>query len=77
MEYQRRVKTGVWLAIWYLPTIPVTKKIEHHFLDDTHWEWPEATASWKAFTGDGPRVSPGVFPSGGLRTNLDDPEQES
>lgn len=74
-EFRRRVRVGIWLANWYLPTLPVTKKIEQHFVDDTHWEWPRDTPSWQSFIGDGPRVSSGIFAGGHIRANPDNPEE--
>lgn len=73
-EFRRRVRMGMWLANWFVPTVPLTKKIEQHFVDDSHWNWPRDSASWDAFTGGGPRVSSGLFAGGRLRANPDNPE---
>jgi ABC-type transport system substrate-binding protein len=73
-EFRRRVKTGLWLANWFLPTIPINKTSQQHFIDDTHWQWPMETPSWKTFTDGGPRLSEGIFASGELRADPENPE---
>lgn len=70
-QFQRRVKTGMWLANWFLPTIPINKTMQQHFIDDTHWQWPEGSPQWKTFTSGGPRRSGGIFTSGTIRANPD------
>lgn len=73
-EFRGRVKTGLWVANWFLPTLPITKKREQHFIDSAHWLWPTDTNSWKTFTGGGPRFSWGIFASGNIWANPDNPE---
>lgn len=75
-EFRHRVKTGMWLANWFLPTIPITKTLEQHFIDDSHWLWPTDTASWKHFTDGDPRRPAGIFASGGVRANPDNPNDD-
>lgn len=74
-EYRRRVKTAMWLTNWFLPTIPINKTLEQHFIDDAHWQWPTDTTSWQAFNGNGQRSIDGIFASGTIRANPDNPEQ--
>lgn len=73
-EFRRRVRTGLWLANWFLPALPITKKREQHFLDTAHWLWPTDTSSWKTFIGGGPRFSWGIFASAGIRADPNNPE---
>lgn len=73
-EFRRRVKTGMWLANWFLPTIPINKTREQHFIDDAHWLWPTDTPSWKAFTGGGRQMLAGILGSGHIRANPENPE---
>lgn len=74
-EYRRRVKTGMWLANWFLPTIPINKTMTQHFVDEAHWRWPRDTHSWNAFTSGGPRSVKGILASGAIEANPDNPEQ--
>lgn len=74
-EFRRRVKTGMWLANWFLPILPITKKLEQHFIDEAHWLWPRNTPSWNHFTGDGFRSRGGFFATGTVRANPDNPEE--
>lgn len=74
-EFRRRVKTGMWLANWFLPILPITKKLEQHFIDEAHWLWPTDTPSWKHFTGEGFRTRGGLFASGTVHANPDNPEK--
>lgn len=76
-EYKRRVKTTMWLANWFLPTIPITKTLKQHFIDDAHWQWPTDTPSWQTFTSIGQRFIEGIFASGTIRANPDNPEDEA
>lgn len=76
-EFRRRVKTAMWLANWFLPTIPINKTLKQHFIDDTHWQWPTGTLAWQTFTGGGPTSSMDIFTSGTLRANPDNPEKEA
>lgn len=74
-EYRRRVKIGMWLANWYLPTIPINKRYIQHFIDTAHWLWPTDTESWRSFTdGGGSRVPTEVLGNLPLRANPDNPE---
>lgn len=74
-EFQRRVKTTMWLANWFLPTIPINKTMQQHFVDDAHWQWPTNTPIWKTFTNAGPQTREGIFASGTIRANPDNPER--
>lgn len=74
-EFQRRVKTAMWLANWLLPTIPINKTLVQHFIDDAHWQWPTDTPAWQTFSSNGPKSVGGIFASGTLRADLDNPEQ--
>lgn len=76
-EYKRRVKTTMWLANWLLPTIPINKTLEQHFIDDAHWQWPTDTPSWQTFSGVGQRSIEGIFASGTVRSTPDNPEKQS
>lgn len=69
-KFRRRVKIGMWLANWFLPTIPINKTMEQHFIDEENWKWPKETQSWQAFTSGGPRTSTGIFASGQIGANL-------
>lgn len=76
-EFRRRVKISLWLVNWLLPTIPINKQYEQHFIDEAHWQWPTDSARWQSFAnGD-------VWPSGDLlggitlRANPDNPEKEA
>lgn len=73
-EFRRRVKTAMWLANWFLPTIPINKTMQQHFIDDAHWNWPVETPQWETYTNAGPRIIEGVFGSGAIRANPDNPE---
>lgn len=73
-EFRRRVKRGMWLANWFLPIIPISKKLQQHFIDDAHWSWPRATPSWRHFTGEGFRSRGGFFASGTVMANPEPPE---
>jgi ABC-type transport system substrate-binding protein len=74
-EFRRRVKIGMWLANWYLPTIPINKRYIQWFIDEAHWLWPTDTTSWKRFTdGGGSRVPKEVLGNLPLRANPDNPE---
>lgn len=74
-EFRRRVKVAMWLVNWVLPIIPINKTLKQHFIDDTHWQWPTDTASWQTFTNGGSRAIEGIFASGTLRANPDNPEK--
>lgn len=74
-EFRRRVKITMWLANWLLPTIPINKTLEQHFIDETHWQWPTDTPSWQTFANGGSRTIGGIFASGTLRANPDNPEK--
>lgn len=74
-EFQRRVKIGMWLANWYLPTIPLNKRYLQHFIDQAHWVWPTDTTSWQSFTGGtGSRVPKEVLGDIQLQANPENPE---
>lgn len=74
-EFRQRIKTGLWLANWFLPTIPINKTMTQQFIDDTHWSWPTGTPSWTAFTAGDPRTATGILASGAIRTNPNTTEQ--
>lgn len=74
-EFRERVKTGLWLANWYLPTIPINRTLEQHFVDDANWAWPRQTRSWENFTAGGPRSMAGILASGTVRANPDNPSK--
>lgn len=76
-ELRRRVKTTLWLAKWLLAIIPINKTLEQHFIDDAHWQWPTDTPAWEAFTSSGPKSIDGIFASGTLQANPDNPEDET
>lgn len=71
-EFRRRIKVGMWLANWFLPTLPINKTMEQHFIDDTHWLWPTSSRSWEAFTSGGQRTMLGVLSTGAVRANPDE-----
>lgn len=48
--WQRNVKMSIWLANWLVPSIPINKTLEQHFIDDAHWLWPKEIPLWKNFT---------------------------
>lgn len=75
-EFRRRVKTGMWLANWFLPTLPINRTKEQHFIDEAHWQWPRDSLSWNAFTSIGPKSIHGIYASGKLRANPNNPEKE-
>lgn len=74
-EFRRRVKVGMWLANWFLPTFPLTKRYEQHFIDDAHWLWPTNTPSWKSFVKGDIRQPGEVLGSVAIRANPDNPEE--
>lgn len=74
-EFRRRVKTGLWLANWFLPTLPVSKRLEQHFIDAAHWRWPRDTSMWKTFESGGPRTVGDVLAHGSIDANPDNPER--
>lgn len=74
-EFHRRVKTGMWLANWFLPTIPINKTTEQHFIDDVHWSWPKETPEWRTYKSSGPVSIEGIFANGEVYANPDNPEQ--
>lgn len=76
-EFRRRVKIGMWLANWFLPTIPINGKLQQHFIDDAHWRWPKGSQSWENFASVGPRTMEGMLADGTVRANIDDPERET
>lgn len=73
--FRERVRLGLWLANWYLPTIPINKTLEQHFIDEAHWRWPTGSASWANFTAGGPRTMPGILASGTVRAARKDGSQ--
>lgn len=76
-EFRRRVKNAMWLANWFLPTIPINKTFEQHFIDDTHWVWPTDTPSWQTFTAGGQRLVESILAGGKIRANPNDPEERA
>lgn len=76
-EFQQRVTTGMWLANWYLPTIPITKRLEQFFVDEAHWLWPTETEWWESFTAGSPVMWGEVFSHGTISANPDNPEEEA
>lgn len=74
-EYRRRGKVGMWLANWYLPTIPINKRYVQHFIDGANWQWPTETIMWKNFT-EGTSPSPkALLGDLEIRANSDNPEE--
>lgn len=71
-EFRRRVKTGLWLANWFLPTIPINKTYKQHFIDRTNWVWPRSTQMWDAFVHGGLRWIETIFTNGNIQTSSDD-----
>lgn len=74
-EYKKRLKKELWLANWYLPTIPIAMEKEQHFIDSAHWRWPRETTDWKAYTAGDPKQRGGLFASGLIQANPDNPEK--
>lgn len=75
-EFRRRVKTGLWLTNWFLPTLPITKTYNQHFIDDAHWMWPRDSPRWTVFTDVGTGSIKAMIASGTIRANPDNPEDE-
>lgn len=73
-EYKERLKKELWLANWYLPTIPIAKELEQHFYDDAHWLWPRDTVDWNAYVEGKPKMRGGFFAQGLVQANPDNPE---
>lgn len=73
-EYVERLKTMMWVGNWYLPSIPIAKELEQHFIDDDHWLWPRDTKDWEAYTDGAPKQRGGLFSHGYIQANPDDPE---
>lgn len=76
-EFRRRIETGIWLANWFLPTIPLTRKREQFFIDDAHWKWPTDTAWWQSFENGSAALEGSLFGQGTIRANPDNPEGET
>lgn len=76
-EFRRRVKKGMWLANWYLPTIPLTKRLEQYFIDDANWSWPTDSTWWKSFIRGSAVLSGSLFSKGKIRAKTDIPETVS
>lgn len=74
-EFRRRVKTGLWLANWFLPTIPIYRTREQHFVDSEHWDWPRKSKGWQTVTAGGPRTAGDLLTHGSVRANPDSPER--
>lgn len=72
-EFRDRVKTAMWLANWHLPTLPINKTLQQHFIDEAHWEWPVDSPQWETFSNAGPKLVEGIFASGAVRANSDNP----
>lgn len=75
-ELRRRGIIGMWLANWFLPTIPINKQYTQHFIDDAHWLWPTDTTSWRSFINgdDRFRRPKALLGNMTLRANPDNPE---
>lgn len=73
--YQRRVKISMWLANWYLPTIPLNKLHSQQFIDAANWDWPTDSASWKSFVNGDVRPMTEVLRHWDLRANPDNPKK--
>lgn len=73
-EFIRRVKIGMWLANWYLPTLPINKRYIQHFIDAGHWVWPTDSTSWKSFVDGDYRTPKGFLGDLQLQANPDNPE---
>lgn len=78
-ELRRRGKIGMWLANWFLPTIPINKRYIQHFIDDAHWLWPTGTTSWRSFINgdDRFRRSQALLGTMELQANPANPEEGS
>lgn len=63
-EFDRRVRVGLWLANWYLPTIPINRTLQQHFIDDANWRWPTDSRSWENYVAGGPRTIRGIMAGG-------------
>lgn len=74
-EYRRRIRMGMWLVNWFLPTLPINKTLTQHFIDESHWVWPKDTTSWSNFTSGGPRTISGMVSTGIVQANPDNPEE--
>lgn len=75
-EFQKRIKTGMWLANWFLPTVPINNKRGQYFIDGSHWLWPRNTPARKSFTSGGARYDT-LATTDGIRANPDNPDNES
>lgn len=74
-EYRRRVKVSMWLANWFLPTIPLNKQHSQRFIDAANWDWPTDSASWKSFVSGDLRPMEEILRHWGLRANPTDREE--
>lgn len=74
-EFRRRMKIGMWLVNWFLPTIPINKQYIQHFIDRVHWMWPTDTLLWKNFTNGLSLSTKGMVGDLELRANPDNPEE--
>lgn len=74
-EFRRRIRVGMWLANWLLPTLPITKLHRQQFIDDAHWLWPTNSRLWKSLRAGDAGVPNKVLGTMPLRANPDNPEQ--
>lgn len=73
-EFVRRVRIGIWLANWYLPTLPINRRAIQHFLDTAHWLWATDSTSWQSFVDGDYRVPQGFLGDLALQANPENPE---
>lgn len=74
-EYRRQIKLSIWLANWFLPTIPINKQYAQRFIDAAHWEWPTETPAWQSYTTGDLRLMEEILRHWKLRAHPDNPEE--
>lgn len=74
-EFQRRVKLSMWLANWFLPTIPINKQHSQRFIDAANWDWPTDSASWESFVSGDLRPMEEVLRNWQLKANPANPKE--
>lgn len=70
-EYVRRIKKSMWLVNWFLPTIRLTRRQKHLFVDAGNWDWPTESATWQSFLNGNVQPTEQVLRHWGLRANTD------
>jgi len=43
------IKKFIWTANWYIPTVPVYRRENQHFMDEGHWHWEQNHYMWDYF----------------------------